>query len=89
MCFAGRNINNLRYADDITLMAESEEELKSLLMKVKEESEKCWLKAQHSEHEDHGIWSPHFMADRWGNSGNSVRLYLGGSKITADGDCSH
>ena len=46
---ARRNINNLRYADDITLMAESEEELKSLLMKVKEESEKYWLKAQHSE----------------------------------------
>ena len=46
---AGRNINNLRYADDTTLMPESEEELKSLLMKVKEESEKCWLKAQHSE----------------------------------------
>ena len=46
---AGRNSNNLRYADDITLMAESEEELKSLLMKVKEESEKSWLKAQHSE----------------------------------------
>ena len=46
---AGRNINNLRYADDTTLMEESEEELKSLLMKVKEESEKSWLKAQHSE----------------------------------------
>ena len=46
---AGRNINNLRYADDTTLMAESEEELKSLLMKVKEESENSWLKAQHSE----------------------------------------
>ena len=46
---AGRNINNLRYADDTTLMAESEEELKSLLMKVKEESEKSWLKTQHSE----------------------------------------
>ena len=46
---AGRNINNLRYADNTTLMAESEEELKSLLMKVKEESGKCWLKAQHSE----------------------------------------
>ena len=46
---AGRNINNLRYADDTTLMAESEEELKSLLLKVKEESEKSWLKAQHSE----------------------------------------
>ena len=85
---AGRNINNLRYADDTTLMAESEEELKPL-----EESErgewKSWLKAQHSENEDHGIWSHHFMANRWRNSGNSVRLYLGGSKITADGDCSH
>ena len=68
---AGRNINNLRYADDTTLMAESEE-LKSLLMKVKEES-KSWLKAQHSENEDHGIWSHHFMGNRWGNS---VRLYF-------------
>ena len=58
---AGRNINNLRYADNITLMAESEEELKSLLMKAKVESEKNWLKAQHSENEDHGIWSHHFM----------------------------
>ena len=47
--FAGRNINNLRYADDTTLMAESEEELKRLLMKVKEESGECWLKTQHSE----------------------------------------
>ena len=72
---ARRNINNLRYADDTTLTAESEEELKSLLMKVKEESEKGWLKAQHSENEDHGIWSHHFMANRWGNS---VRLYFGG-----------
>ena len=71
---AGRNINNLRYADDTTLMAESEEELKSLLIKVKEESEKVGLKAQHSENEDHGVWSHHFMGNRWGNSGNSVRL---------------
>ena len=70
---AGRNINNLRYADDTTLMAESEEELKSLLMKVKEESEKVGLK-QHSENKNHGIWSHHFMANRWRNSGNSVRL---------------
>ena len=68
---ARRNINNLKYADT-TLMAESEEELKSLLMKVKEESGKCWLKAQHSENEDHGIWSYHFMGNRWENSGNSV-----------------
>ena len=71
---AGRNINNVRYADDTILMAESEEELKRLLMKVKEESEK----AQHSENEDHGIWSHHFMGNRWGNSGNSVRLYFWG-----------
>ena len=75
---AGRNINNLRYADDTTFMAEIEEELKSLLMKVKEESEKSWLKAQHSENKDHGIWSHHFMGNRWGNRGNSVRLYLWG-----------
>ena len=75
----GRNINNLRYADDTTFMAESEEELKSLLMKVKEESEKVGLKAQHSENKDHGIWSHHFMANRWGNSGNSVRLYFWGA----------
>ena len=74
---AGRNINNLRYADDITLMAESEEELKSLLIKVKEESE-SWLTAQHSENEDHGIWSHHFIGNRWGNSGNSVRLHFWG-----------
>ena len=72
---AGRNINNLRDADDTTLMAESEEELKSLLMTVKEESEKVGFKAQHSENEDHGIWSHHFMGNRWGNSGNTV-FYL-------------
>ena len=68
---AGKNINNLRYSDDTTLMAESEEELKSLLMKVKEESEKVGLKLNYSENEDHGIRSHHFMANRWGNSGNS------------------
>ena len=72
---AGRNLSNLRYADDTTLMAESEEELQSFLMKVKEESEKSWLKAQHSENEDHGIRSHHFMANTWGNS---VRLYFSG-----------
>ena len=71
---AGRNTNKLRYADDSTLMAESEE-LKSLLMKVKEESEKVGLK-QHSENEDHSIWSHHFMANRWGDNGNSDRLYF-------------
>ena len=48
-----------------------------------------WLKIQQSKNEDHGIWSHHFMGNRWGNSGNSVRLYFGGPKITADGDCSH
>ena len=78
---AGRNISNLRYADDTTLMAESEEELKSLLMKVKEESEKVGLKLN--------IQKMNIMANRWGNSGNSGRLYFGGSKITADCDCSH
>ena len=61
---AWRNINNLRYADDTILMAESEEELKSLL-KVKGER-KSWLKTQHSKNKDHGIWSYHFMANRWG-----------------------
>ena len=71
---AGRNINNLRYTDDTTLMAESKEELKSLLMKVKEESEKAGLKTQHSKNEDHGIWSYHFMANRWGNNGKSETL---------------
>ena len=75
---AGRNINNVRHADDTSLMAESKE-LKSLLMKVKEESGKSWLKAQHSENLDHGIWSHHFMANRWRNSGNSARLYFGGA----------
>ena len=74
---ARRNINDLRNADDTTLMTESEKELKSLLMKVKEESE-SWLKAQHSENEDHGIWSHHFMGNRCENSGNSVRLYISG-----------
>ena len=70
---AGRNIN-LRNADNTTHMAESEEELNSLLMNV----EKNWLKAQHSENEDHGIWSHHFTANRWENSGNSGRLYFWG-----------
>ena len=68
---AGKNINNLRYADDTTLMAENEEELKSLLMKVKEKSEKIDL------NKDHGIRSHHFMANRWGNSG---RLFWGSPK---------
>ena len=71
---AGRNINNLRYADDTTLMAESEEELKSLLLKVKEESEKLGLKLNIQK--TNGIWSHHFMGNRWGNRGNSVRLYF-------------
>ena len=59
----GKNFNNLRYTDDTTFMAESEEELKSLLIKVKEESEKARL-IQHSKNEDHGIQSHHFMANR-------------------------
>ena len=65
---AGRNINNLRYADDTTLMAESEEELKSIVMKVKEESEKVGLKLN--------IQKTKIIGNRWGNSGNSVRLYF-------------
>ena len=60
---ARRNINNLRYAEDM-FMAENAKELKSLLMKVKKESGKSWLKTQHSENEDHGIWSHHFTANR-------------------------
>ena len=71
---AGRNINNLRYVDDTTLMAESEEKLKSLLMKVKEESENVGLKLNIQKY--HGIRSHHFMANRWGNNGNSDRLYF-------------
>ena len=86
---AGRNSNNLRYADDTTLMAESEEELKSILMKVKVESEKVGLKLN--------IQKTKIMASgpitSWeidGETVESIRLYfLGGSKITADGDCSH
>ena len=72
---ARRNINDLKYEDTTTLMAESEE-LKSCLMKVKEESEKVDLKLHIQKYEDHGIWSHHFMANRWGNSGNSVRVYF-------------
>ena len=84
---AGRNISNLRYADDTILMAESEEELKSLLMKVKEESETVGFKLN--------IQKTKIMASdtitSWQVHGVRVsdRLYFGGSKITADGDCSH
>ena len=74
---ARKNINNLRYADDTTLTAESEEELKSLLMKVEEDSEKVGLK-QHSKNEVLGIQFHHFMAKKRGNTGNSNRLYLFG-----------
>ena len=71
--FSRRNINNLIYADDTTFMAESEEELKSLLMKVKEEREKVGLKLNVQKT---GIWSHNFMANRWGNSGNSDKFYF-------------
>ena len=74
---AGRNINNLRYADDTTLTAESEE-LKSLLIKVKEESEKVGLKLNIQKTKITASGSYHFMGSRWGNSGNSVRLYFPG-----------
>ena len=70
-------------------MAESREELKSLLMKVKEESEKVNLKLNIQKTKIMAIRSHHFMANGSGNNGNSDRLYFGGSKITADGDCSH
>ena len=83
---ARRNTISLRYAGDMTQIAESEEELKSLLMRVKEESEKADLKINIQKNQDHGIQSHHFMANRWGNSGNSQSLYFGGSKMTADGE---
>ena len=72
---AGRNISNLRYAEDTTLMAESEELAKEPLDESERGEWKSWLKAQHSENEDHGIWSHHFMANQWENS---VRFYFGG-----------
>ena len=73
-----RNINNLRYVDDTTFMAESEEELKSLLMTVKEESENVGLKLNIQKTNIMASRSHHFMGNRWGNSGNSVRLYFSG-----------
>ena len=73
---AGRNINNLRYADDTTLMAESEEELKSLLMKVKEKSEKSGLKLIIQKTKIMASDPINFMANSWGNNGNSDRLYF-------------
>ena len=76
---AGRNINNLRDADDTSPMVESEEELQKPLDESERGEWKSWLKAQHSENEDHGIWSHHFMGNRWGNSRNSVRLYFLGA----------
>ena len=86
---AGRNISNLRYTDDTTLMAESEEELKSLLMKVKEESEKVGLKLNIQKTKIKASGS----ITSWQIDGETVEtvadLILGGSKITADGDCSH
>ena len=85
---AGKNINNLRYVDNTTLMAESEEELKSLLMKVKEESERVGLKLN-IEKTKIMASSPITSWQRWGNNGNSDRLYFFSSKSTADGDCSH
>ena len=84
----GRNINNFRYADDTTLMAENEKELKSLLMKMKEKW-KSWLKTQHSKNEDHSIESHHIVANRWETVETVKDFIFLGSKITADGDCSH
>ena len=73
---AGRNINSLRYADDTTLMAESEQELKSLLMKVKEESEKPGLKFYKRKMKIMASGPNHFMANRWKNNGKSDRFYF-------------
>ena len=73
---AGRNLNNLRYANDTSLMAESEEELKSLLMKLKVESEQVGLKLNLQKTKIMASGPHHFMGNRWGNSGNSVRLYF-------------
>ena len=75
---ARRNFNNLRYADDTTLMVESEEALKSLLMKVKEESGKVGLKLNIQKTKIMASGPNHFMGNRWGNSGHSVRLYFSG-----------
>ena len=75
---AMRNINNLRYADDTTLMAENEEELKSPLIKVKEENEKATLKLNIQKTKIMAHWSHHFMGNRWGNNGNNERLYFWG-----------
>ena len=86
---AGRNINNLRYADDTTFMAESQEELMNLLMKMKEESEKAGLKLNILKNEDHGIWSHHFMANRQGTIETVTDLIFLVSTITADGNCGH
>ena len=72
-----------------TLMAESKGELKSLLMRVKEEIEKVGFKTQHSKNEDHGIWSHHFMANRRGKVETVTDFLFLGSKITVDVDCSH
>ena len=84
-----RNINNCRYTDDTTIMAESEEELKSLLVKVKEESEKADIKTQHSKNYDHGTQTHHFMANRWWKMKTVTDFIFLGSKITVDGDYSH
>ena len=87
---AGKNINNFRYVNDTTLMVGSEEELKSLLIKVKEPSEKTGLKHSIQKNEDHGIWSNQFMTNRRGKKVEAVTNFIFlGSKITADGYCSH
>ena len=84
----GRN-SNLRYTDDTTPMTEREEELKCLLMRVKEESENAGLKLNVQKNRDLGIQSHHYMANRWGKSGNCGRFYFLCSKITADDNRSH
>ena len=93
---AERNVSNLRYVDDTTLKAESEEEVKNLLMRLKEESVKAGLKLNMQKNWYHGIWFHHFMANRWGKNGNHDILFFLSSKkraqaspLTEDGDCNH
>ena len=84
---ARRNINNLRYAGNTTLR--QQRGTKEPLDESERGEWKSWVKTQHSENLNHGIWSYHFMTNRWGNNGYSDKFIFLGSKITEDGDCSY
>ena len=86
---SGRNINNLRYADDTILMAESKQELKSFLIRVEKKSEKAGLKLNIQNSKDYGTHSHYFMANSWENVETLSDFIFLGFKINADGDCSH